>query len=199
MPKNQTVTMKKILILIFLLVCMGCGDDTLPKPKAFLRLDYPTPNYNRVSISAPFSFEKNNLAKPITKIKTTNNGSSINIDIEYLNLKGTIYLTYKKVTKQNLKNLLKDAQNLTQKHTQKADEILSQEFLKPSKLVYGMFYEVGGNAASQSQFYATDSTNHFLTGSLYFYAKPNYDSIYPAAIYLKNDIRRIMESLEWKY
>ena len=61
-----------------------------------------------------------------------------------------------------------------------------------------MFYEITGNAASQSQFYVTDSTEHFLTGSLYFYAKPNYDSIYPAAIYLQQDIRQIMESLEWK-
>ncbi len=41
-------------------------------------------------------------------------------------------------------------------------------------------------------------SNHFLSGSLYFYAKPNYDSIYPAAEYLKKDIKRIMESLEWK-
>jgi gliding motility-associated lipoprotein GldD len=61
-----------------------------------------------------------------------------------------------------------------------------------------MFYEVGGNAASQSQFYVTDSINHFITGSLYFYAKPNYDSILPAANYLQKDIKRIMESLEWK-
>ena len=61
-----------------------------------------------------------------------------------------------------------------------------------------MFYEVTGNAASQAQFYVTDSINHFVTGSLYFYAKPNYDSIYPAANYLQKDIRRIMESMEWK-
>ena len=61
-----------------------------------------------------------------------------------------------------------------------------------------MFYEVGGNAASQSQFYVTDSINHFLTGSLYFYAKPNYDSIYPAAEYLKKDIRQLMETINGK-
>jgi gliding motility-associated lipoprotein GldD len=60
-----------------------------------------------------------------------------------------------------------------------------------------MFYEVQGNAASQAQFYVTDSTDHFVTGSLYFLARPNYDSIYPAAIYLQQDIRKIMESLKW--
>ncbi|RNC88419.1 MAG: gliding motility lipoprotein GldD [Winogradskyella sp.] len=189
--------MKKILIPIFSLFLIGCNDDTLPKPKAFLRLDYPIPEYKRVSIPVPFSFDKNTLAKPISKIENTNN-TSISIDVEYPKLKGTIYLTYKKVTTSNLRDLLRDAQNLTQKHTQKADEINSTVFENKDKDVYGMFYEVGGNAASQSQFYATDSTNHFLTGSLYFYAKPNYDSIYPAAIYLRQDIRRVMESLEWK-
>jgi gliding motility-associated lipoprotein GldD len=61
-----------------------------------------------------------------------------------------------------------------------------------------MQYIVGGNAASQSQFYLTDSTQHFITGSLYFYARPNFDSILPAANYLEKDIKRIMESLEWK-
>jgi len=73
-----------------------------------------------------------------------------------------------------------------------------QPFLNSEKRVYGMFSEVGGNAATNSQFYLTDSTKHFLTGSMYFYAKPNFDSILPAASYIKEDIRRIMESFEWK-
>lgn len=190
--------MKKLIIPLFSLFLLGCGDDTLPKPKAFLRLDYPTPTYKRVDLPVPFSFDKNKSAKPISKIKSTENGNSYSVDIEYPSLKGTIYLTYKKVTKDNLRALLRDAQNLTQKHTQKADEIESNLFENSEKDVYGMFYEVGGNAASQSQFYVTDSISHFLSGSLYFYAKPNYDSIYPAAIYLRNDIKRVMESLEWK-
>jgi gliding motility-associated lipoprotein GldD len=61
-----------------------------------------------------------------------------------------------------------------------------------------MFYQVSGNAASQAQFYLTDSLNHFLTGSVYFEAQPNFDSILPAAAYLKNDIRHLMETVEWK-
>jgi gliding motility-associated lipoprotein GldD len=189
--------MNRKLALIYALFLVSCGDEALPKPKAYLRLEYPAATYNRVNLPVPFSFEKNTLAKPITGIKKENNGDSYSISIEYPSLKGTVYLTYKMVKENNLKNLLRDAQNLTQKHTMKADAIDQNLFENPSKRVYGMFYEVDGNAASQSQFYATDSTKHFLNGSLYFYAKPNYDSIYPAAIYLKNDIKRIMESLEW--
>jgi len=62
----------------------------------------------------------------------------------------------------------------------------------------GNFYEVEGDAASQAQFYLTDSTSHFLTGAIYFEAKPNYDSILPAADYLKRDIRHLMETLKWE-
>lgn len=190
--------MKRILTPILSLFLIGCSDDTLPKPKGFLRLDYPTASYKRVTIDAPFSFDKNILANPISNLKKEGNGEAYSVNIKYPSVKGTLYLNYKKVTDTNLKKLLRDAQNLTQKHTIKADEIASDLFTNPEEKVYGMFYTVGGNAASQSQFYATDSTNHFLSGSLYFNAEPNYDSIYPAAIYLRKDIRRVMESLKWK-
>lgn len=189
--------MRKLVIITGLSLVMGCGNDPLPKPKAFLRLDYPSPKYSTSKADVPFSFKQNQMASIKNNIKYNPKDGSIGLNIHYPQLKGTIYLTYKPV-KDNLLKLLRDAQNLTQEHTVKADEIEGALFENPASKVYGMFYEVGGNAASQSQFYATDSLSHFISGSLYFYAKPNYDSIYPAAVYLKNDIRRIMESLSWK-
>ncbi len=189
--------MKKLLITSTLLLCFACGEDSLPKPKAQLRLDYPAPKYKLTNLGLPFTFEENVITNNVTNIKAANDSTTFGININYPNLKGTIYLTYKKIDG-NLLDLIRDAQNLTQKHTIKADEIIEQKFINDSSKVFGMFYEVGGNAASQSQFYVTDSIRHFLNGSLYFYAKPNYDSLYPAAIYLKNDIKYIMETLKWK-
>lgn len=189
--------MKPIIPVLFSLFIYSCGDDPLPKPEAFLRLDYPQPVYHEVKSQLPFSFEKNTISAPVDSIKQV--GNLKGIDIKYPGLKATIYLTYKGVTKDNLKSLLRDAQNLTQKHTIKADEISSTIFENEEARVYGMLYEVGGDAASQSQFYVTDSLNHFLSGSLYFYAKPNYDSIYPASEYLKADIKHLMESIKWTY
>lgn len=189
--------MKKSLIVLSLLGIMSCGEEPVPKPQAYLRLDYPEPIYKRSNAPIPFRFDQNRISEISETVKYNTKDGSIGVNIDYPSLKGTIYLTYKPV-KENLIDLLRDAQNLTQKHTIKADEIEGALFENPEKKVYGMFYEVEGNAASQSQFYATDSINHFLSGSLYFYAKPNYDSIYPAAVYLKNDIRHIMESLEWR-
>jgi gliding motility-associated lipoprotein GldD len=112
-------------------------------------------------------------------------------------MKATIYLNYKPVNG-NLDQLLRDAQTLTYKQVVKADDIREQPFLNNEKKVYGMFYEVGGNAATNAQFYVTDSLNHFLAGSVYFYAKPNFDSIMPAASYLRDDMKNIMETVNWK-
>lgn len=188
--------MNRILVLIIPLILLSCQDEVLPKPKAFLRLEYPSPEYKIENPDLPFFFERNKLAENIGPIKISRDGKSKGIDIVYPDLKGTIYLTYKEVS-ENLESYLIDAQNLTQKHTIKADEIIEQPYVNAENRVYGMFYEVGGNAASQSQFYVTDSLKHFITGSLYFYAKPNYDSILPAAFYLRNDIKHIMESIRW--
>lgn len=187
--------MKRVIIPLLSLFMLGCGDDPLPKPKGYLRLEYPSAKYKTATTPLPFTFDKNELSQPVSKVKSL--GTTKGIEVKYPQLKATIYLNYKPVEDGNLNNLLRDAQNLTQKHTMKADEITYKPFENTEQKLYGMLYEVGGNAASQSQFYLTDSTTHFLSGSLYFYATPNYDSIYPASEYLKKDIKRLMESVRW--
>lgn len=161
----------------------------MPKPKGMLRLEYPESSGGMVE-TGHYLFELNSIAN----IKSKDSSS---LTLDYPKMKGSIFITYKNVN-DNLEKLLADAQKLSYGHAVKADAIYPKEFINESERVYGMFYEVKGDAASQAQFYVTDSTRHFVTGSLYFYAKPNYDSIYPAAIYLQKDIRRIMETLRWK-
>jgi gliding motility-associated lipoprotein GldD len=189
--------MKNLIFFLLIILCVSCRSEPTPKPRAFLRLDYPQPKYDKVVSNLPFSFEKNELANDVTDIKVARDEKSISINVTYPSLKGTIYLTYKQVTQETLQPYLIDAQNITQKHTQKADAITEQPYMDKINRVYGMFYEIGGNAASQSQFYVTDSISHFVTGSLYFLAKPNYDSILPAAQYLKRDIQHLMETIKW--
>lgn len=178
-------------------MAVSCGKDPVPKPKALLRLEYPIQKYIEVKTELPFTFEKNSFASEIDAIKVSRDQESFGLDINYPSLKGTIYLSYKEIHNNELDAYLKDAQNITQKHAQKADEIIEQPYDDNTRNVFGMFYEIGGNAASQSQFYVTDNVRHFVTGSLYFYTKPNYDSILPAADYLKKDIQHIMETIQW--
>lgn len=111
-------------------------------------------------------------------------------------MKATIYLNYKPVNG-NLDFLLQDAQKLTYNHTIKATEIVEHPYVNPQDRVFGMFYNVTGDAATNVQFYATDSVRNFVVGTLYFYAKPNYDSIYPATKYIEKDMIRLMETIRW--
>ena len=93
---------------------------------------------------------------------------------QYPNLKASIDITYRPVTN-NLKELLLEAEKLVFKHAVKAEQIVPKDFVNAKKRVFGSLYEITGNAASHLQFHVTDSTHNFIKGSLYFYAKPNYD------------------------
>lgn len=174
-----------LLLLGALLLFTGCNEETLPKPKAMLRLEYPSTEY-RLLDTDHFQFEKNILSE----FEQGNNNS---LTLDYPTMKGSLFITYKEVDN-NIDKLLMDAQRLSIEHSAKADGILPHPFVNENDKVYGMYFEVIGDAASQAQFYVTDSTEHFVTGSLYFYTKPNYDSIYPSASYLQNDIKKLWKA-----
>lgn len=193
--------MKHHFYLLFLLALFcSCGQENIPKPKGYLRLEYPEAYYKKAPVDVPFSFETNTLATKIKFKKLTAPTESYGINVEYPSLKGTVYLTYKAIDgdQKNLTDYLRDAQKFTLEHTIKADEIPVFPYQNKERKVYGLFSEVKGNVASPAQFYVTDSVKHFLVGSLYFNVKPNYDSIMPATIYLQKDMVHIMESLNWK-
>ncbi|AVM51352.1 gliding motility lipoprotein GldD [Capnocytophaga sp. oral taxon 878] len=187
--------MKKHFYIFFAIVGIltACSDETLPKPKGGLRLDYAPAEYEKITTEAncPFTFEVNKLSH------LQQEPNKCDINIEYPAMRATIYLTYKKIDG-NITKLLKDAQKFTYEHTIKADNIASTVFANDTTRVYGMFYQVYGDAASQSQFYVTDSVRHFVSGSVYFRAVPNYDSIQPASSYIEKDVQKLMESLRWK-
>lgn len=185
--------MKKVILLLSSILLFSCGDETQPKPKAYLSLQYPEAAYEQLERDCPFSFEKNTAAV----VKHPPGAPECWLNLQYELQNGTIFITYQPI-KGNLDSLLTDAQKLPLQHTIKADAIEGDIYSNPYHKTYGMFYEVEGNAASQAQFYLTDSTEHFLTGSVYFNAQPNFDSILPAAAYLKKDIRHLMETVRWE-
>lgn len=185
--------MNKMILILFLgTIFISCKNKVQPKPKAFLSLEYPKATYEQVNIGCPYTFEINKIAS----ISPSRNNIPCWIDLNYALLDASIFLTYMPVN-DNLDSLLTDAQKLPLRHTIKADAIEGDIYLNEFHDTYGMFYEVTGDAASQAQFYLTDSTEHFITGSVYFNTVPNFDSIIPAADYLKRDMRHLMETLEW--
>ena len=181
---------KIFFLLTFLLLFISCDEPVLPKPKAYLSLEYPKKEYKKLEVLRPYSFD---VLKSTTVIDEKNNW----LKITYPNLKASIDITYRPV-ENNLIELLTEAEKLVFKHAVKAEQIVPKDFINPKRRVFGSIYEITGNAASHLQFHVTDSTNNFIKGSLYFYVKPNYDSILPAVEYIKKDVLKLVETLEWK-
>ena len=182
--------MKNSIFFLCCLLFLACGDDVVVKPNAKLRLDYPAPEYIASKTNCSYNFEFNDRA-------TISNTRNCGVSLDYPNMRAAVYITYQKVGATNLESLLYDAQKLAYNHSRKATSIPEKLFENKANKTYGVFYSINGNAASQSHFYLTDSLQHFVTGSLYFDIKPNFDSIYPAVVYLRNDIMHLMETLEW--
>ncbi len=177
-----------ILITGFLSSCNN--NSALPKPKAYLNLQYPANTYHKIINNCPYQFEISNYATFLEKNKCW-------AIIEYPKLKASMYITYRKADG-NLIQILEEAERFTLKHAKKADAIDDVSYEDFENKVFAKLYHVEGNVASNLQFRVTDSVKNVLEGALYFYSKPNYDSILPALKYIEKDATHLIETLRWK-
>ncbi|MRG46318.1 gliding motility lipoprotein GldD [Chitinophaga sp. SYP-B3965] len=193
-------------VIYFLLAVILCTaacqpQGFTPKPRGFFRVDFPKKEYRLFNEPGyPYSFEYPVYAN-IVKDTLFFDAKAENpwwINVEFPEFNSKVYMSYKVVGQQNsLDKLINDAFKLTYKHTLKADGIDEVEINTPNN-VHGLFYQVGGNAASAKQFYATDSIHHYLRGALYFYAPPNADSLAPMQKFLQEDMWHLVNTLKWK-
>ncbi|WP_372744075.1 gliding motility lipoprotein GldD [Lutibacter sp.] len=181
---------KSLILLLLLLVFHSCGTETLPKPKSYLTLQYPNSTYVKQNFNCPYSFEVSSQA--IVEPK-----DNCWLKIEYPHLKATVHITYRSVDN-NLNQILSEVEKLTFEHTVKADVINAIPYENLEKRVFGKLYSIQGDVATNIQFRVTDSVKNVLAGALYFYTKPNYDSIVPAIKYIEKDIIHLVETIEWK-
>lgn len=181
---------KSLFILsITSLAITSCVENNYPKPKGELRLEYPTASYIwYTSNDSLFSFYKSELS-------SIDNENRDWINLSYPKMKAKIHISYYPING-NYSELIQNIEKLTYNHSIKASGISEREYVDEQN--NGILFQVEGNAASNLQFYITDSTSNILSGSLYFYSTPNYDSLMPAVDYIKNDIIKIMESIKWK-
>ncbi len=195
--------MKRLLpLLTFVFLFAACQQQGhTPKPRGYFRIDLPERQYRLFdSAGYPYTFEYPVYANVVKDSlffgEETENPWWINIEFPQFN--GKIYMSYKVIGKKNaLDELINDAFKLSYKHTYKAESIEEEAFTTPNG-VSGLYYQVAGNAASAKQFFATDSSNHFLRGALYFYAQPNADSLAPVHRFVEEDIRHMVNTLKWR-
>lgn len=182
-------------VFSFFLIFTSCGKTSIPRPYGYFRVDLPPHSYSQFDSAAlPYSFDLSEFAQVNGR---SQKGESYWIDINYPALNASVYCSYKPVHG-NLYDLLEDTRKIVYKHTVRADAIDDNIFINRPQKVYGIFYDLEGNTASQAQFILTDSTQHFFRAALYFDNVPNKDSIAPMAEYVKQDMKRMMESFKWK-
>jgi gliding motility-associated lipoprotein GldD len=86
---------------------------------------------------------------------------------------------------------------MSYKHTYKASSI-DDSLMKTPLGVTGVFFTVGGNAATAKQFFVSDSVRYFLRGALYFDTTPNEDSLGIVNQFLQEDMKHMINTLQWK-
>lgn len=200
-PNIKSGSVSSLFLLsvsIILLAFSSCSNDYTPKPRGYFRIALPEKKYTLLDSIYPYRFEYP--ASAFITNDPLSPGEKNWINIEMPAFHGRIHISYKPFSdKKSLITYTEDTRTLAFKHMAKASGIKQIAISDPSRKVYGLVYEINGlGAASPYQFYLTDSTRHFMRGSLYFDVIPNNDSLAPVIDFVKSDIQHLFETINWK-
>jgi len=189
-------TSLQVIVISLLLFMLSCGEEAVtPKPRGYYRIELPERKYSIFDPSGcAYKFEIADYIIPVPDTNRLSEPCWWYLVMPKIN--GQIYLTYKPLHG-DINKFLEDTHTLVYKHTSRASSIDEQVIsFRPG--VSGVLYTLGGQAASATQFYVTDSVKHFLRGAVYFNAPPNADSLAPVQAYVREDILHLLKTLEWK-
>jgi gliding motility-associated lipoprotein GldD len=189
----------------------ACNSVYTPKRRGYFKIDFPSHRYQVFDRPGyPYTFEYPVYAEVVRDSsffdRTPENPYWINVD--FPEFRARIYVSYKEIGPPDGKSggrrpyntfdkLRDDAFKMTFKHTSKASSIEPTVINTPNG-VSGIFFDVGGNAATAKQFFLTDSTKNFLRGALYFDATPNEDSLSIVNNFLEKDMEHLINTFRWK-
>ena len=212
--------MLRLFSLIFVcLLFLSCNSNYTSKKEGYFKIDFPKKKYTTFNEPGyPYTFEYPVYAH-IAKDSSYFAEGAKNpywINIEFPTFNGTIFISYKQIggtSVYKIKNpdgtyrdsigvnsfekMVNDAYNLTYKNDVKAYSIEDSLMHTPNNIT-GIFFKVSGNVATAKQFFLSDTTHHFLRGALYFDATPNVDSLRPVNAFLQQDMKHLINTLQWK-
>jgi gliding motility-associated lipoprotein GldD len=210
---------KLLSCLLPVLLIAACNSNYTSKKTGYFKIDLPEKKYVLFDDPGiPYSFEYPAYAT-IIKDSTYFDANPENDywrNIDFKNLNAKIFLSYKVVGGKALykikmpngsykdstgvnmyDKMINDAFNLTNKNDDVATSKKDSLFTTANK-VSGLLFKLGGNAATQRQFFMTDTTKNFIRGALYFYASPNADSVKPVVDFIQKDIDHLITTFRWK-
>lgn len=185
-------------LLLFVLFSSCKEKSPVPKPLSYLRTELPDHEYFTMKIDNPvvgFSAEMSTLFSLSKNLADLKYGFQ-EVDLGAAN--GTILLYSKRFnTKDSLFKLINACNDMVDEHKVKADQIDYVQIKDNKRRVFGTFFTLKGNVATNFQFYLTDSSSRFIRGELLLNCTPNYDSLRPVIDYLKVDMDRMLSSFRW--
>ena len=210
---------KIIFLLCWILIVCSCNQPYVSKKRGYFHIDFPERKYRLLHDSSlPYIFEYPEYAEVVQDSTYFDNNPENNYwrNIYFPKFNAKIFLSYKVIggkalykQKQEggnykdtfrvniLDKMVADAFTLTNKNDVVATSINDSLILTPNGLS-GVFFKVGGNAATAKQFFLTDSVKHFIRGALYFDVTPNMDSLKPVQDFLQKDLEHIINTFQWK-
>jgi gliding motility-associated lipoprotein GldD len=205
-------------LFVFVLFC-SCNSVYTPKPRGYYKVELPRHEYQVFDRPGfPYTFEYPVYARMVqdSTYFEEQPENPFWINMEFPEMAGKIYISYNEIggkSRFKVKNangeyvdsiglnsfdrLLNGSYTLSYKHSYKATSIQDSAFTSANG-IDGIFFRIGGNTATASQFLLSDSVKHFLRGALYFDATPNEDSLRPVNDFLKEDMVHLINSLKWK-
>ncbi len=214
--KNNIVS---LILGCLLMLLMACNSNYTSRKKGYFKIDLPEHQYQVFNKQDfPYSFEYPVYATVIQDStyfdSTPENNYWINLDFPAFNAR--LFMSYKiigglapykiKQADGSYKDsmginqfdlMVNDAFNLTNKNDVIASSIKDSLMRNPNG-ISGVFFKVGGNAATASQFFLSDTTKNFIRGALYFDATPNADSLRPVQEFLRTDLEHLISTFEFK-
>jgi gliding motility-associated lipoprotein GldD len=216
LPVAKAFPLFTFYLLIF--TFSSCNAPYTSKKKGYYKINFPVHKYVPFSKPGfPYAFEYPAYAN-IIQDSTYFEGKPENdywLNIDFPQFGGKIFLSYKivggksiyKIKQANgsykdsagsnvFDRMVNDAFNLTNKN-QVITTAIKDSLMHTTNGVTGIFFRVGGNAATAKQFFLSDTVKNFIRGALYFDVTPNADSLRPVQDFLQQDINHMINTFRW--
>ncbi|MGB4843103.1 MAG: hypothetical protein WBP16_01420 [Ferruginibacter sp.] len=214
----QLSTINYLLPIAICFLISACNSPYTSKKKGYYKIDFPERKYISFQKEGfPYSFEYPAYAQVIKDTtyfdQDLQNPYWVNVD--FPDFGARIFLSYKAIGGKSTYKvkqadgvykdslgvnvfdyMVNDAFKLTSKNESVATSIKDSLFHTQNGIT-GVFFRVGGNAATAKQFFMSDTTKNFFRGALYFDVTPNADSLRPVQDFLQKDIDHLINTFKW--
>lgn len=195
--------MKMWLPFILITFLISCKNEPVfaPKPRMYPRIINPDRNYvpfDKSYCDLTFLYPDYASIVQDTLFFEEKPLNPCWFDIEFTPFNGKLHCSYYPIeSMDDFDELIKDAFTFADKHDIKAN-YRAETQLSGLNGTGGILFEIDGPVASPLQFFLTDTTNHFIRGSLYFNNQVNPDSMAPVHAFVGEEIKKMIETLEFQ-